>query len=534
MFGKARKLPAGPALLSITSGAPLLVAPVYQIADGWRVRVQRAAAHRAHRRPPGGRRRAHRADGRRSSNVRSRRRRRTGTCSSRPGRIHEPRSDVRAQCLQEHSVRVALTCPYAWDDPGGVQTHVRELAERLLAEGHAVTVLAPVRTAAAQAWVPAGGGPRGHPVQRVQRAHRPAAVGREPDRGRAPQVRPGRRPRARTVHTVDLDVGLAGRSRAGRGDVPFRCDPIATVRRRGSPLLRRLVRRIVVRVAVSEAAAEFARRRIGGDFVIVPNGVDVARFARAEADRPRTGHHAAVRRPPGRAQGVPDRPGGVPPARAPASTICAWWSPGTGRTAPRWKGCRRRCAQRIRMLGAVPNVDLPPISAACDLFLGSAVGGESFGVVLVEAMAAGVPVVASDIPGYREVVARRSGRTVWSRLETPDALADAAGRVLRRPRRWRPGCATPAGPGPRRSIGRSSSQPGCTDVRTAGPPTIVGRSRRHRYHRRRVSRHLGPHRGRRRRPARRRAARTTAWSHCEPAWTAGGRASTCSCVAATT
>ena len=56
------------------------------------------------------------------------------------------------------------------------------------------------------------------------------------------------------------------------------------------------------------------------------------------------------------------------------------------------------------MLGAVPNVDLPPFERACDVYLGTSIGGESFGIVLVEAMAAGLPVVASDVPGYDEVV----------------------------------------------------------------------------------------------------------------------------------
>ena len=50
-------------------------------------------------------------------------------------------------------MRVALACPYAWDDPGGVQVHVRELAERLLRREHEVVVLAPTREPPLQSWV---------------------------------------------------------------------------------------------------------------------------------------------------------------------------------------------------------------------------------------------------------------------------------------------------------------------------------------------------------------------------------------------
>ena len=84
---------------------------------------------------------------------------------------------------------------------------------------------------------------------------------------------------------------------------------------------------------------------------------------------------------------------------------------------------------RVAMLGAVPNVDLPPFEKACDLYLGTSVGGESFGIVLVEAMAAGLPVVASGIPGYDEVVTDGvDGLLVPPR--DPEALARAAGTIL--------------------------------------------------------------------------------------------------------
>ncbi len=84
---------------------------------------------------------------------------------------------------------------------------------------------------------------------------------------------------------------------------------------------------------------------------------------------------------------------------------------------------------RVSMLGTVPNVDLPPFEKACDLYLGTSIGGESFGVVLVEAMAAGLPVVASDIPGYDEVVTDGvEGFLVPPR--DPEAVARAAGSIL--------------------------------------------------------------------------------------------------------
>ena len=81
------------------------------------------------------------------------------------------------------------------------------------------------------------------------------------------------------------------------------------------------------------------------------------------------------------------------------------------------------------MLGAVRNTDLPPIATACDLYLGPATGGESFGVVLIEAMAAGLPVVASDIPGYDEVITDGVDGLLVPPGD-PDALAAAAGGVL--------------------------------------------------------------------------------------------------------
>jgi phosphatidylinositol alpha-mannosyltransferase len=87
---------------------------------------------------------------------------------------------------------------------------------------------------------------------------------------------------------------------------------------------------------------------------------------------------------------------------------------------------------RVIMLGSVPHDLLPPYHAACEVFCAPATGRESFGIVLVEAMAAGLPVVASDIPGYREVV-RHDVEGILVPPSDPRRLAAAVSRILDQP-----------------------------------------------------------------------------------------------------
>jgi phosphatidylinositol alpha-mannosyltransferase len=83
--------------------------------------------------------------------------------------------------------------------------------------------------------------------------------------------------------------------------------------------------------------------------------------------------------------------------------------------------------RRVHMLGAVGHERLPSYLAGADALVSTPAGQESFGLVLLEAMAAGVPVVATDIPGYREVV-----RDETDGLLAPPGDADAVAKALRR------------------------------------------------------------------------------------------------------
>jgi phosphatidylinositol alpha-mannosyltransferase len=324
-------------------------------------------------------------------------------------------------------VRIALVCPYAWDDPGGVQTHVRELGKRLLDRGHAVVALAPIRAGAEQPWFV----PIGRPVDLT---YNRSNVPLDPRPWSIREV--GRRLRAFGPDVVHLHEPFAPSttlwalltSRAPlvatfhSGAEPARLYDIA------GPVLRRLGRRLAVRIAVSRAAADVAHRRLGGTFEVVPNAVDVTRFAEAApADLgpgpkllfvgrldERKGFRVAVEtfgrlaadRPDLRLVVVGDGPERSVADRLPAAA-----------------------RERIAFLGSMPNEDLPPIHAACDVFVAPNLGGESFGIVLVEAMAAGLPVVATAIPGFLEVV-RDGADGLLVPPRDAVAMADAVARIL--------------------------------------------------------------------------------------------------------
>jgi phosphatidyl-myo-inositol alpha-mannosyltransferase len=324
-------------------------------------------------------------------------------------------------------VRVALACPYAWDDPGGVQVHVRELGIHLLERGHDVVALSPVRRAASEPWVRGVGrpvnvrynssvapiDPRPWSVRRVRaelRSFHPDVV-----HAHEPLT-----PSTGMWATLASRSPVVGTFHAGP-DRSFLYDLAA-------PALRRVARRLTIRVAVSRRAEEIARSRIGGGFEVVPNGLRTEAFRTATpADlgpgrkvvfvgrlHPRKGFLAAVAAFDLIARERPD-----------VRLVVA----GDGEQRDAVSMLRPEHRDRVTMLGTVAHEKLPAIHAACDLYLGPAAGGESFGYVLIEAMAAGLPVVASDIPGYREVV-EDGVEGFLVPPGDPARLAEAALRVL--------------------------------------------------------------------------------------------------------
>ncbi len=324
-------------------------------------------------------------------------------------------------------MRIALACPYAWGDPGGVQVHVRELAERLRERDHEVVVLAPTREPPMQPWVVPVGSPIDiryndsnapidpRPWSRRMVRHALATFGPDVVHAHQPMA-----PSTRLWATLEARAPVVGTFHSGA--TRARLYDLA------APLLRRAAGRLSVRIAVSERAADFERQRIRGEFRVIPNGIDVARFAEAKPADLGPGRKLLF-------VGRLDERKGFPVAIDAFERLAAGRPDlhlvvvGDGPDRDAVDRLPTLLRARVTMLGAVPNEELPPIHAACDLYVGPSTGGESFGIVLIEAMAAGLPVVASDTPGYDEVITdERQGLLV--RPRDPAALAAAVARVL--------------------------------------------------------------------------------------------------------
>lgn len=316
-------------------------------------------------------------------------------------------------------VRIGLVCPYSLTLPGGVQGQVLGLARSLRALGHEVRVLGPCDGPPPDAGVT----PLGNCV--------PLAAN-----GSVAPIAPDLPCALRTIRALrdeDFDVvhlheplvpgpcmtaalmasaPLVGTFHAAGESAAYRWAP--------GPL-RWLTRRLVVRTAVSADAVALAESHLGGSYEQTFNGVEVARFAKA-TPWPTGGHPTVLF--VGRHE---ERKGLAVLLQAlhhlPADARV--WVAGDG---PDTAGLRRGpgADPRVEWLGRIDDEERNRRLRGADVFCAPSLRGESFGVVLLEAMAAGTPVVASDLPGYANVA--RPGRE--GMLVAPGD-ADALGAALR-------------------------------------------------------------------------------------------------------
>jgi phosphatidylinositol alpha-mannosyltransferase len=314
-------------------------------------------------------------------------------------------------------MRVALVSPYSWTYPGGVTRHIEALAGELLDAGHDVRVLAPYdhddrRTA----WLHRGTRPQRRPVPEwlvplggtigwpsngavSNLAGTPSAVTRLRSELRSGQFD--------VVHVHEPVAPTIGWDALTSADAPlvgtFHCysesaPPHAVAALMGA---RRKLNRLAVRIAVSDAAAWTGRRFYGGEYRVVPNGVALPAGG---APAPRVRGHGEPLEIVFVGQAL-DRKGlpillrafealrGHVPARL---TIVG---ASESEVAPLLLD-----RDGVAVLGRVSDDEKRAALERADVLAAPSLGGESFGMVLTEGFAAGTPVVASDIAGYRDVV----------------------------------------------------------------------------------------------------------------------------------
>jgi phosphatidyl-myo-inositol alpha-mannosyltransferase len=333
-------------------------------------------------------------------------------------------------------VKIGLVCPYDWEVPGGVREHISGLAEALIELGHEVSVIAPADEDAELPYYVASAG-RAVPVPYNGSVARLAFGFLSAGRVR------------RWLKDGDFDVVHVHEPAAPSlsllacwvADGPIVATMHAAMPRSralhaAQPILASALEKISGRIAVAEAARATLVEHLGSDAVLIPNGVHVSRYEKAEPlpgfpgsggtlgflgrmDEPRKGLDILLA---AFALMAPQRPG--------LRLLIA----GPGDVADALEQVPAAYRDRVVLLGQVSDADRIRMLHSVDVFCAPNTGGESFGYVLVEAMASGAPIVASDLDAFRQVL---RGGEAGELFPAGDAagLAAAASRLLDDPAR---------------------------------------------------------------------------------------------------
>jgi phosphatidylinositol alpha-mannosyltransferase len=299
---------------------------------------------------------------------------------------------------------VGIVCPYSLDVPGGVQAHVVGLAGELERLGHTVSVLAPATdgTPVPKFVTPAGralGVPYNGSVARVVFGPLTYARARRWLAEHTFDVLHLHEPTTVSVSVLTL-LAAEGPIVATFHTSTERSRALAAF----GGVLRPLMEKVTARIAVSPHARRVQVEHLGGDAVEIPNGVDVEAFAEGPPlpgyPRPETvGFLGRFDEP---RKGMPvllDAVRMLAPSRKDLRVLVA----GRGDIA----GLRRQAgpvADRLDVLGPVDDATKAAALRSLDVFCAPNTGGESFGIVLTEALAAGAPVLASNLDAFRAVL----------------------------------------------------------------------------------------------------------------------------------
>ena len=333
-------------------------------------------------------------------------------------------------------MRIGIVCPYSWDIPGGVSAHVADLAEALIRMGHYVSVLAPAEF---DELLP----------NYVVSTGKPRAVKYNGSVARLSFGPIAARKVSKWIEEGEFDVLHVHEPLAPSLSV-LACwaanGPIVATWHSSmdksrmmltlSKLAQTAMEKVSARIAVSEAARTTLIKHVGGDAVVIPNGVDISTFTNAKpmfgwpgsnqsivflgrGDEPRKGLSVLV-------EAYPEIRRQHPNVRL----LIA----GPGEPADTLKKLSREDRASVTVLGMVAPQDKASVLASGTIYVAPNTGGESFGIVLLEAMASGTPVVASDLEAFKRVLDNGKAGITFENENSAD-LARVVSELLSDPTR---------------------------------------------------------------------------------------------------
>ena len=306
--------------------------------------------------------------------------------------------------MLNRSLKIGIVCPYSWDTPGGVQNHIRDLAEFLIDAGHEVSVLAP---AIDENKLP----------DYVVNAGKPISI---PYNGAVARVLFGPVAFARVrqwisqgdfdlLHLHEPAIPSISLLACWAADGPMVGTFHAAAKRQKiifaiGPILEPAIEKLSARIAVSEAARLTLTDHLDTDAVIIPNGIYANRYTEGKRiekwsgntigfigrfEEPRKGLSVLVDALPVISRFAPD-----------VKVLVA----GPGDPADVIEDIDPELRQRFEFLGKISEDEKADFMSSVAVYVAPNTGGESFGIILAEALAGGACVVASDIPAFDDLL----------------------------------------------------------------------------------------------------------------------------------
>ena len=330
------------------------------------------------------------------------------------------------------NIRIGMVCPYGWDTPGGVQSHIRDLAEHLIEEGHYVSVLTPISDDSVK-----------H-EDYVVNAGKPISI---PVNGSVARVLFGPIASSRAKQWIasgDFDLLhlhepaipslslLACSAAEGPLVGTFH---VSTPKKKAiyaiGPILEPIVEKLNARIAVSELARSTLKDHFDTDAVVIPNGTDGQRYASAKVNSEYSNGHTVgfigrIEEPRKGLQVLID-----------SLSIVARFIPdvqflvaGPGDSNEFTKKLNPQLKSRIKFLGLLSNEEKERFLKSIQIYVAPNTGSESFGIILTEALSAGTAVVASDIPAFKAVLENGEAGELFKNEDSAD-LAKVLVALLR-------------------------------------------------------------------------------------------------------